>query len=121
MKRSKPLGRKSPFRRKPPRRLKGPGANPAYLERVRGLPCVARQLGLCMFGIRAHHAFGVRGKADDSTAVPLCLGHHLAWHDHNGDFRGWSREKRQEFANHVVGVTRALLAGRTTGATRGPA
>ena len=103
--------KRSPLRRKPPRRLRGPKADAAYLERVRGLPCCARHLGPCNGPIHAHHALGVSAKANDSTAIPLCgLEHHRAWHDHNGDFRGWSREKRRTFELLCIGLTKAMLA-----------
>jgi hypothetical protein len=120
MKRSKPLARKAPIRRRPPRRLKGPGSDPAYLESVRSLPCVARQLGAYWGPTHAHHALGIAHKRDDSTAVPICMTHYSHWRDHNGVFTLWSRDKRQEFALLAIGLTRATLAGRTTGATRGP-
>jgi hypothetical protein len=49
---------------------------------------------------------------DDTTAVPMCHGHHIYdWHGATGVFKGWGKEKRREFAVLCIGLTRSLLAG----------
>jgi hypothetical protein len=62
---------------------------------------------LCQGGIQAHHA-GDRGlgqRAHDRTAIPLCLLHHRCWHDGNGAFLGWDRERRRDWADDQIAKT----------------
>lgn len=58
-------------------------------------PCIVRHMPpsdvrtLCLGPVEADH-MGARGmgqKADDSTCVPMCQGHHRERHDHAGTFR----------------------------------
>jgi hypothetical protein len=105
--------RRSYIRRRSPRRIfKQTPEEKAYLDGVRGLPCMARVLGDCHGDIHAHHAgrSGVGQKAPDDTAIPLCWFHHGDWHNCNGVFSGWKREKRREWALLAIGLTRAKLA-----------
>lgn len=71
---------------------------------------------ICDGEIHAHHA-GERGlgqKASDLTCIPLCQEHHRNWHDCDGPFADWSKEKRQEFAGAAIEYTQRTLAGATS-------
>jgi hypothetical protein len=105
------LQHKTPIRRKPPRRLKGPGADAKYLELVRGLPCVLHPLWACSGPIEAHHAGkrGVGQKSRDDEAIPLCRWHHRCLTDHLGHFYGWTRVQRREWHDQQIAATRARL------------
>lgn len=72
---------------KPPLGLKEPKAkpDPAYLDRVRGLPCcICEAFGFQQLSpTEAHHVIHDRHSTErtpDRMAIPLCRGHHL------GDF-----------------------------------
>lgn len=81
----KPMARKAPMQARAKeakaRGGKQPAADPAYLARVRQLPCI-----ICVkFGEQqlsqtaAHHVIHNRGsqrKTADDRAIPLCEGHH---------------------------------------------
>jgi hypothetical protein len=54
-------------------------------------------------------------KADDSTAVPLCMGCHDAWHGCRGVFEGWVKAQRREWADAAVERTRAAYAAELAG------
>lgn len=118
MKRS-PLKRKTPLRakrcpvRRPPRRLKREGSDPAYLELVRGLPCCAAALGWCRGPNVAHHprhlAGGVGLKAPDSCAIDLCDGHHRDLHSLSGPFKGWTRDQLRDWQDVWVAATQKRL------------
>lgn len=61
-----------------PNRRHGKKSDKAFLEFIRSKPCVLAGKS-CSGPVTAHHA-GQRGlmqKADDRTALPLCMGHHL--------------------------------------------
>ena len=108
----KPLRRKTWMRPKPPRRLRTPRSNPAYLEFVRGLPCCVRSVR-CAGPIHAHHAGrkpGIAMKADDDTAIPLCAVHHRDWHDNQGPFFTLSKLERFAWSLVRIGEVRALYA-----------
>ena len=113
----KPLRRKTYMRAKPPRRLKTPRSNPAYLAFVRTLGCCAIlqhfRVRFCDGPIHAHHAGrrpGVGMKAPDDTAIPLCSAHHRAWHDGAGPFLGMSKLERFAWSLVRIGEVRALYA-----------
>jgi hypothetical protein len=55
----------------------------------------------------AHHA---GPKTNDSTTVPLCFGHHDAWHSANGAFKGMDKEQRRKWAEFAIAETRLLVA-----------
>lgn len=104
--------------RKAPSRLKKrhrniPGRDPAYLARVRALPCGAHGLGRCAGRRHAHHprhlGGGVGLKPPDAVAVSLCAGHHRQLHDVRGPFRGWKRDQLRAFQDELVAATRAAL------------
>lgn len=95
------------------------GENREYLRWVRTLACCApnahapgdrpgRYIG------EAHHAGrrGVGQRAHDETAVPLCTGHHHAWHDHRGPFLGWTAAERREWADARIAETQQRWAAR---------
>ncbi len=90
--------------------------DPEYLARVRSLPCLLSGRGGCYGPVEAHHAGkrpGMGLKAADRTAVPLCRAHHVShWHACAGAFKGWDREKRREWSDEAIRVTRALLERR---------
>lgn len=114
------LKRKTPMRRtrmvaKPPRRITRPcpGSDPAYLERVRGLPCrapagqvIPSDYPFHSGDVVAHHA---GPKVNDSTAVPLCWKHHGEWHSANGAFKGWNKYARRMWAEVAIAETRRIL------------
>lgn len=131
-----PLKRKTPLRtkrrmvRKAPRRLKRAGSDPAYLERVRGLPCVLVSVlawetvpnllidppftdhERCWGSIEAHHAGkrpGVGMKCSDRETHPFCHRHHQWWTDHAGWFAGWSKYRRRKWADERIAETQRKL------------
>lgn len=119
MKRSK-LERRTPLkrtrmRRKAPRRLSSPSADPGYLEAVRALPCRMSSL-LCEGRVHAHHAVHRSQGGIDADAVPLCATHHREWHEANGAFFGWNRELRRYWAGEAITWTRAAVAAGRQGA-----
>lgn len=86
--------------------------DPAYLKRVRSLPCVLASTGRCWGRLDPHHAGkhpGVGLKAHDTTAIPLCRAHHDAWHDHRGHFEGWNCDHRRAWADEQIARTQAAL------------
>lgn len=100
---------------KPPRRVTrpGPGSDPGYLQKVRGLECARPRISLdgesdliCEGDIVAHHA---GPKSNDSTAVALCVKHHQQWHDGNGIFRRWRKVDRRNFAEALIDDTRRII------------
>ena len=106
----KPLVR-TRMKRKPPRRLKKAGSDPAYLAWVRTLPCAVPFPGLgCKGRMHAHHAGrkpGVALKAPDSTAIPLCDAHHRQWHDASGIFADLTKAERASYADMQIARTQA--------------
>lgn len=86
----------------------------AYLRRVRGLPCCARN-ERCFGPVDAHHAGarpGVGLKASDFSAIPLCRAHHDAWHAARDPFdlpkanrRAWADARIEETQRHLLGAT----------------
>lgn len=85
-----------------------------FMAFVRSMRCRAHDLGGCDGPIVAHHA-GDRGlshKADDSTCIPLCDGHHKAWHDAQPPFRGWSKEQREQWSVAAMAATQAAWSAR---------
>lgn len=84
--------------------------DPAHLERVRRLPCQLVEIGGCAGDVEAHHSTAHRHgsqKASDTDTLPLCRGHHRAFHYATGWFAGWTKDKRREWQR--VGVLRAQL------------
>ncbi len=91
--------------------------DPEYLARVRALECRAAGLSPCLGAVEAHHA-GRRGlgqRAHDHTAIPLCHGHHMAWHDARGPFASWVRAKRQEWTEEQILAVQALCQSGHSG------
>lgn len=130
MKRS-PLKRKARLRpkRTSPRRSSRV-RNGAYMERVRGLPCMVPVFLLgdeydalgallslrqeCYGPTHAHHMrelakAGMGQKPSDDLCTSFCERHHDDWHSHSGVFKGKSKEWRIAFALTVVQETRARL------------
>ena len=106
----KPL-RRTRMKRRPPRRLRKPGSDPAYLDFVRSLPCAVK--GICTGSIHAHHAGrrpGVSMKAPDDTAIPLCAAHHDAWHSATGVFFGLTKMQRFAWAVQAIADTQGRYA-----------
>lgn len=123
--RKKPLRpgqhRRTWMRAKRPRRLDGPGSDPARLDWVRTQQCA---LGVTLFSARQHCAGrteachegrkpGMAMKCSDAETIPLCQAHHRQWTDHTGHFAGWSKEARRTWADHHIAETTAryLSAG----------
>lgn len=81
--------------------------DPAYLTWVKRQRCCAPGAPTgCTGPVEAHHAGrrGVGQKAKDSTAIPLCAGHHRwgGWHEHRGPFTGWTAEQRRAWADERI-------------------
>lgn len=100
------------------RRRKKPGSDPAYLARVRLLPCCARRLSGCTGPVDAHHAGGLvhgRGtglKPPDRTCIALCRGHHDALHDGRYPFSArsaWPKERRRRWQDEQIARTQKEL------------
>lgn len=114
------LSRKSPLRRsriqaRPPRRLSSPdvAAGRHYMAFVRTLPCAARFISPCSGAMHAHHAGkrpGVGMKCSDFETIPLCRGHHDAWHAGFPPFRYWAQAARREWADENIAFTRKVFA-----------
>ena len=117
MKRGQPLRRFTPLRssskletrtplkrtrikRKPPRRLDGPGSDPGRLEFARNQECVgvaAFPGHFCVGPIDPSHLrnhTGMGRKEPDSATTTKCRALHELWETHAGPFAGWSNEKR---------------------------
>lgn len=110
--------RRTPFKRtRPMRRGKGRTKyarrerDVDYMLRVKTLPCVARHLGPCDGVVEADHA-GPRGigqKADDTTTIPICTGHHRDRTDFSGAFKHWNQAMMREFLSSSIDATRYAL------------
>jgi hypothetical protein len=119
----KPLRRTSRLRAKRwgirprrPRRLDGPGSDPARLDWVRAQPCVLLRWRLwpCEGRTEAHHAGrkpGVALKAGDETTVPLCRRHHRQVTDHTGPFAKQTREAMRVLQDEWIAETTARYLG----------
>lgn len=113
------LRRKTPLRTRRPMRKRSPKrrdvGDQAHLEAVRQLPCCARTLTACQGTIAPHHDTAARGlgqKASDLRTLPLCFGHHRAFHDATGPFRGWTRDQRRTWQQERIDETLLLTAHR---------
>jgi len=127
LKRTTPLGRKGWMRRKRPRRLSGPHADPARMGFVAELPCVGvrafngieRRRGgyvlnthRCEGRIEVCHegrtGKGMGTRCPDSETIPMCTALHRHWTDHSGWFAGWTKEQRRDWADARIAETTAL-------------
>jgi hypothetical protein len=112
--RKSPLRRSSPVKKRRAPRRSSRVRDAGYMERVRGLQCLAemtRVTGECFGPIEAHH-MGARGlgqKASDSTTCAFCHLHHMQWHSATGAFADWTREQRRDYAEAAVAYTRQVL------------
>jgi hypothetical protein len=85
-----------------------PARDPAYLKRVRNLPC-------CSCGRQAFHAHhstagrGIGQKASDHESMPLCHPCHHDFHAGSGRFANWDRMKRREWQDAHAEQTRLTL------------
>ena len=131
MKRTQPLKRSPMKPRTRPMRRTMPKAtdDPAYLRRVRALPCAA--IGMvefrvpCVFtkgwtnhrcdsSVRAHHSLTHRrGKlrALDRNTIPVCDRAHLSIHNpmQSGPLKGFSKAQRRDWERARVAETQAAL------------
>ena len=82
MKRSAPMKRTGRLKVKGGRRFPK-GADPAYLDWIRTLPCVAAGSS-CQGPIVAHHVKSKGAGGTDRMTTPLCDFHHRFGHQH-----GW--------------------------------
>jgi hypothetical protein len=113
----KPM-RRTRIKRRPPRRLKRAGADPAYLDFVRSLPCFfnGATISVCEGRVHAHHAGrrpGISMKAADDTAIPLCEKHHRAFHDHRPPFAGLTKFEKFAWSMRVVADTQGRYSERS--------
>ena len=102
------------IKRKRPKRLSREGSDPAYLQWVRGEPCLIAPKGYvgiyhlpCIGSVHPHHAIHLSQGGKDRDAVPLCMAHHRQWHDHNGVFRGMNRMQRWAWSVKAISDTQA--------------
>lgn len=86
------------------------GEDPTRIVWVRTLRCLCRGPGeTCTGVVEAHHA-GRRGmgrRAHDDTAIPLCTGHHRAFHDNAGPFKGRKKAELRAWAAAAIAATQA--------------
>lgn len=116
--RTKPFTRPDPLVPKPAtRRLdeKGPARNEAWLNRIRGLPCLCCPHGRQTTPTRAHHPKGLFQRTmgvriSDLLCMPICDQHHTdkpdALHKHGDELAWWKRHGVEPY-----GVIISLLAG----------
>jgi len=136
MKRSKPLRRKTPMRRKRTKPRRGRARDPEYMAKVRRLACVvraARQLGWpfmpversvetvalfvtnCSGRVQADH-MGERGhgaKSHDRETVPMCKSHHDQRTNGcgvSGTFRFWTKSEMRAFREWAIERTQREVA-----------
>lgn len=132
-----PLKRQTPLRAKRwgikprrPRRLSGPGADPARMGFVAELPCVGVTFGRdglvfifrngrggyglpheCKGRIEVCHEGrtpGVSMRCPDAETIPMCTSLHRQWTEHRGWFAGWTKAERREWADARIAETTAL-------------
>jgi len=125
MKRSKPLRRKTPMRRKRAKPRRGRDRDPEYMAKVRRLPCIVRvvqemsddererlpfrftKVTLCSGRMQADH-MGERGygtKSHDRETGPACKSHHGERTDGcgvRGCFKGWSKSEMRTFCDWAI-------------------
>lgn len=121
MKRSGPIARKAPLKRKP--RKPRAGDDPERLAWLRTLPCAMcgspatamRRLG--SGSVEAHHptGAGMGTKAPDSKAFPLCgpVGCHYDLHNLTGHFKGWTKSDLQDWQRAQSEVYKVLYRVKT--------
>lgn len=98
------------------------GEDPDYLKRVSMLPCVARFMSSahpCVGEVVAHHRStgrvarapvkGADRRSHDHDSIPLCAGHHNAWHDAKGPFKILIRSERETWESEQVFRTQRVL------------
>jgi hypothetical protein len=96
-----------------PRRLDGPGSDPARLSWIHTQRCllVAFDPGhRCEGVIEAAHEGkkpGVAMKCPDSETVPFCSFAHQQWQKHKGFFRCWPKAQRREWMDARIAETTA--------------
>ena len=82
------------------------GNDPARLAFVRTLPCCAPGAPTgCLGTVAPHHHTQYRGmgqRAVDDQTMPLCWGHHRAFHDGRGPFRDWGQGHRRAWQDEQV-------------------
>jgi hypothetical protein len=85
------------MKRKAPRRLSRPGADPAYVSWLHTRDCVSWHEHGCVGRIEQSHLRSMTGfarKEGDKWSLPMCSALHREWEEHRGMFVGWSRDKR---------------------------
>lgn len=95
------------------------GEDPDYLERVAALTCCAAGMGPCNGPVQAHHPIcgrvaepatkGGDRRAHDHRAIPLCMGHHDAFHACRGPFKIFIKSERASWEGEKVYRTQRLL------------
>lgn len=132
LKPGKPLQRKTRLRPRKSLQRRRPATNdPAYLAKVRMLPCAAKGMEwrsewVCADGSpalavwthecraprHAHHATYARNgqrKALDRYALPLCASAHRMFHDLRGPFSGFTKATRRSWEIDAVAATQAAV------------
>ncbi len=95
------------------------GEDPDYLERVARLPCCAAGMSPCVGEVQAHHPiYGrvarapVKGgdrRAHDHDAIPLCLGHHDAFHGSRQPFKVLVKHEKAAWEGEQTYRTQRIL------------
>jgi hypothetical protein len=116
MKRSAPLRRRKPLRRKSlskSRQRRDAARDFAYLAWVRSQGCAVGKD--CYGRVHAHHATMNRAfsrKAPDRESFGLCAKNHDQLHQATGFFQDWNREQRREWQRSMVAEMVARYAPR---------
>lgn len=111
--------RRSPMRKKLPRRLDGPGSDPGRLEWCRHQLCVGVTSfpdHMCSGPIDPSHLrnhTGAGRKEPDSQTCPKCRDLHRQWEERRGYFAGWSNEKRLTWMLLRIAETESSWQGLT--------
>lgn len=115
--RRKPLRRYTPLRRGAPprarraaRRRSSRVYDSPFMAWVKAnLPCAARALGPCGWGITFDH-MGRRGrgqKCSDTEGAAMCRRHHQEREDFSGAFKTWDQSRMRAFLAEAIATTRA--------------
>ncbi len=100
------------------------GEDPDYAERVSQLPCCARAPGMgpCLGMVQTHHRItgrvrrapvkGADRRAHDHDSMPVCVGHHDAFHGARGGFRLMGRADLEAWEDRSIEDTRRRLGLR---------
>lgn len=131
LRRKKPMSR-SRMKRKTPRRLSRPGADPAYVAWSHRQPCVGThafpghicegRAGQFVGAMEFSHdrnpivdgvkqLTGAGRKEPDRRGVTKCSRLHRHWTEHTGPFEGWTDEQRATWMEDQIALQNASYLG----------